>query len=360
MPTCIAPPVIDSTLGACGAPSVVDATCEEGAWSCPPGSRAYARAPEVASCHPFDGAGGVWGLGGFSRVPTGDGRCLWIADSGSLPDGTMTRNVAFLADPTAPFGACPTESMMTPAPIVTMEGGDDPDILVQIDGGYRLGGATRVLYRLFAVDPSSPVGVREVSGGIGQWDPGTQRIVVPPPGAPPPWGLDLDLGDAIVPDPDGLHAFVFGCAQPGGFLVQGCELARLDAAGDVELWSKSGAWVAGTNSALGATLFSSGNWTSSVLANAGSFLHVYIPDFGTTFETDAASTITGPWSPGARLGACALPAEDLKAFCAGATVHQELSDPTRPGELPVSYGIGTTGPMVGNPSAYAATLVWLQ
>jgi len=70
---------------------------------CPQSSHVYARVMPSAQCHPFLGAGGLWRFGAFSRVPTDDGRCLWIADSATLGDGTKARNVAFLADPTAPF-----------------------------------------------------------------------------------------------------------------------------------------------------------------------------------------------------------------------------------------------------------------
>ncbi len=341
----------------------MEATCDPlktSEWSCPPGSRPYARAPDSPDCRPFGGAIGAWGLGGVSRVPTDDGRCWWIADGATLSDGTQARNVAFLPDPAAPFGSCPSESLVTPTPVVTLEGGDDPSIYVQIRGGYLLAGVTRVVYRMFQVDPTSSVGLKEIGGGLGRWDPGTQHIVVPSPASPSPWGLDLDLGDAILPEPDGAHAFVFGCAQPGLFLEQGCELARLDASNLVELWSTSGTWIPSTDASQGATLFGSGTWASSVTFGASGLLHVFIEDYGTTLETHVAPVVTGPWSSGPSLGGCRLPADDPHAFCGGATVHEEISDPTRPGELAITYAIGTTGTPTSDPGAYAARLVWAR
>ena len=127
-PTCV-----QSASDPCGAPSVVAATCDASAheWVCGAGARVYARAAESgAVCRPFHGASsidsvGPWGLSAMTHVATDDGRCLWIADSAELADGTMARNVAFEPDPTAPFGTCPVESISPPTPIVTIEGGDD-------------------------------------------------------------------------------------------------------------------------------------------------------------------------------------------------------------------------------------------
>jgi len=351
----------------CHPPTTVAATCDDAAheWTCPAGARVYARAADSPpTCLPFHQTGvsavGGWGLGSIARVPTDDGRCLWVADSAKLGDGTLARNVAFLADTTAPFGTCPTESLMKPTPIVTVEGPNDPSIVVQIDGGYRLAGATHVLYRLFRIDAASPVGVDEVGGGVGRWDATTQRIVIPPPGQYP-WGLDLDLGDAQLVSGDG-HAYVWGCAQPGMFLLQGCELARLDANDQVELFTPNGQWVATTDPSQGATLFGSGTWTSSVVPSASGVRHVYVADFGSTIQSHVAPAATGPWTDGPDVAACDLPSSsDPKAFCAGPIVHLEhleLSDPTRPGELPISYGVGTTGTPTSNADDYWTRLVW--
>jgi len=249
-------------------------------------------------------------------------------------------------------------SGMPPTPIVTMEGGDDPNVLVQIDGGYRLAGVTHVLYRLFGIDASSPVGVDELGGGVGRWDPQTQKIVVGPPGKFP-WGLDLDLGDAFLADDAG-HELVLGCKQPGMFLVQGCELARLDENDGVELFSKDAQWIPSTDASLGAVLFGSGTWTSSITARASGLRHVYAVDFGTTIQTHVASSATGPWTDGPDLAPCDLPSADPKAFCAGPIVHDELADPTRPDELVVSYGVGSTGASTGNVDDYWPRLVWTK
>jgi hypothetical protein len=360
-----APPIcVQSASDPCGTPTTVDAVCDDGshAWTCPAGARVYARAADpAATCLPFRatpglGAVGGWGLSAMTRVPTDDGRCLWIADSATLSDGTVARNVAFTADTTAPFGTCPEASAMPPTPIVTLEGGDDPSILVQIDGGYRLAGETHVLYRLFRVDPSATFGAVELGGGVGRWDPDTQRIVVPGP-ASFPWGLDLDLGDAYFVADDG-RALVWGCAQPGQFLLRGCELARLDENDGVELFSKGGAWLATTDASQGATLFGAGAWTSSVVAGPDGFRHLYVADFGDRIQSHVASDLTGPWSDGPDVAACDLPSSDPKAFCAGPIVHAELADPTRPSELPVTYGVGTTGAATGNADDYWTRLVF--
>jgi len=55
-------------------------------------------------------------------------------------------------------------------------------------------------------------------------------------------------------------------------------------------------------------------------------------------------------------------ADDPKSFCAGPTAHMELADPTRPGELPLTYGVGssslTTPP--GTPDDYWPRMVWVK
>jgi hypothetical protein len=366
-PTCIQPNADDP----CGESSVVDAVCDESAhtWSCPSGSRLYARAPESSTvCRPFQGDTSVmnvgpWGLSGMTRVPTDDGRCLWVADSATLQDGTQARNVAFQPDPTAPFGTCPVNSLTPPTPIVTIEGTNDPTVLVQIDGGYRLGGATHVLYRIFHADPSATFGAVEIGGGVGRWDEAMQQIVIPSATPPFPWGLDLDLGDAQLAAGDGTHAYVWGCAQQGMYLEQGCELARLDASDNVELLSTQGTWIATTDASQGAVLFGAGTWTSSVAPAPNGLRHVYIIDFGSQLQSDVATVATGPWTPGPNLATCDLPlADDPQAFCAGPTVHGELSDPTRPGEMAISYGVGssTLGTPPGTSNDYWARLVWTQ
>ncbi len=306
---------------------------------------------------------GPWGLSAMTRVPTDDGRCLWIADSATLQDGTSARNVAFEPDPTVPFGTCPVSSLTPPVPVVTVEGESDPSVIVQIDGGYRLGGATHVLYRIFHADPTATYGAVEVGGGVGRWDPSLQQIVIPSATPPFPWGLDLDLGDAQIAAGDGAHAYVWGCAQQGMFLQQGCELARLDASDNVELFSTQGTWIPSTDPSQGAVLFGAGTWTSSVTPAPNGFRHVYIIDFGSTLQSDVASVATGPWTPGPDLVACDLPlADDPNSFCAGPIVHGELSDPTRPGEMAITYGVGssTLGTPTGTPTDYWSRLVWTQ
>lgn len=300
----------------------------------------------------------------MTQVPTDDGRCLWIADSAQLSNGTMARNVAFEPDVTAPFGTCPSESVSPPTPIVTVEGGDDPSILVQINGGYRLGETTHVLYRIFKLDSNAIFGAVEVGGGVAHWDPNTKQIVVPSPANPFPWGLDLDLGDAQLVSSDGVHAFVWGCAGPSENLTQGCNLARLDESDDVELFSNSATWIPSVDASQGAILFRSGTWNSSVVENANQLRHVYAIDFGSTIQSDVASDATGPWTSGATLATCDLPSDDPKAFCAGPTVHGALSDPTRPGELAITYGVGSSSlsgpPTNTTPEDYWPRLIWAK
>jgi hypothetical protein len=366
------PQCVQSAPNPCDAPTTVTAQCDDAAhqWICPTGSRVYARAADSSAiCRPFHGASGIdsvgpWGLSAMTQIPTDDGRCLWIADSAQLSDGTMARNVAFEPDITAPFGTCPTESVSPPTPIVTVEGPNDPTILVQIDGGYRLGGATHVLYRIFKLDSTADFGAIEIGGGVAHWDPSTQRIVVPSPQNPFPWGLDLDLGDAQLVSSDGVHAFVWGCAQPTQNLTQGCELARLDANDSVELFSNSATWISSVDASQGAVLFRSGTWSSSVATTPDGLRHVYAVDFGSTIQSDVASDATGPWSPSADLAQCDLPSDDPQSFCAGPTVHLAISDPFKPDELAITYGVGSSSlagpPPNTTPEDYWPRLIWAQ
>ena len=327
----------------------------------------YARAADSSTvCRPFHGTSvisvGPWGLSSMPRVPTDDGRCLWIADSATLSDGTTARNVAFQPDLTAPFGTCPTTSLTTPTPVVTIESGDDPSVLVQIDGGYRLAGATHVLYRIFRADPTALFGAVEVGGGVGRWDPTSQRIIIPSATGPFPWGLDLDLGDSVLAAGDGTHGYVWGCARPGLYLERGCELARLDGNDDVELFSTSGSWLPTTDASQGAVFFGDGAWMGSVVPQGGGWQHVYAVSFGATLQTDTATNITGTWSGGPNLAACDLPlADDPNSFCAGPIVDSELSDPTRPGEWAITYGVGSTAASPpGTAEDYWPRLIWAK
>src|SRR5581483_958483 len=166
----------------CGAPSEVDGICDGNAWVCPASARPYARAISSGTCLPFSDPSlgiresGEWGLSSIVRVPTEDGRCLWNVEDVKFADGSETRNIAFEPDLDAPFGTCPTTSKSKPAPIVRMEDGDDPTLLVQIASAYRLAGKSRALYRLFRVDPNAVFGVTELGGGIAHWENG--QIVI--------------------------------------------------------------------------------------------------------------------------------------------------------------------------------------
>jgi hypothetical protein len=300
------------------------------------------------------------------RVPVDGGRCLWVAETVLTKMGSSLRNVGFELDRTEPFGSCPERASFlggAPASAVTIEGSDDPSLLVQVDGGYRVGGETHVLYRIFRTDSSAVFGVTELGSGLGLWDSSTQRIVVPGP-ASLSWSDDLDLGDAyrVV---DGV-TYVWGCHGPGGFLTSSCKLARLDDAGVAELFAGSGEWVRGDDLAHARTVFDSGPWISSIEPSpSGGFVHVYAVGFGSTLETHDAPAVTGPWTSGATLASCDLPKTDAHAFCAGPVVHDELGDPTRAREWVVSYGVGTTATnqdalMAAHPEEYWTKLVWVS
>jgi hypothetical protein len=362
-PQCIA------RTDACGAATAVDATCDvaKRTWVCPSASVPYVRAADTpTACLPFhDPSLGIAMLGGsLARVPLDNGRCLWIGESVSASTGQTVRNVGFVADVTAPFGTCPTRATLlggSLTPAVSMEGGDDPSLLVQIDGGYRLGGTTHVLYRLFRYDASAVFGVTNLGTGVGRWDPATQRIVVGGPSSLR-WSPDLNLGDASLVS--GSDAYVLGCHPPYDFLSEPCALARLDASDASQLFTGSG-WTSSTSVSASATVTSSGPWISSLVPSPGGALtHVYAVGFGSTLQRHVASAPQGPWTDGPDLGACDLPADDPHAFCAGPVVHVELADPTRAGELPITYGVGTTDDQTSraaaNPDGYWTRLVWMH
>jgi hypothetical protein len=319
-----------------------------------------------AACLPFhDPSLGIKTLGGsLARIPLDDGRCVWIGESVSAATGETVRNVGFVPDTTAAFGSCPTSATLlggSLTPAVSMEGGDDPSLLVQIDGGYRLGGTTHVLYRLFRYDASATFGVTNLGTGVGRWDPATQHIVVGGPSSLR-WGPELNLGDASIVS--GGDAYVLGCHPPYDFLSEPCALARLDASDSSQLFTGSG-WTSSTDVAAAATITNSGPWVSSLVPSPGGALtHVYVVGFGSTVQRHVASAPEGPWTNGPDLGACDLPAGDSHAFCAGPVVHPELADPTRTGELPVTYGVGTTDDQTSrasaSPDAYWTRLVWLR
>lgn len=364
-PDCVAP-----DADPCGSPRAVAALCDAVtlAWQCPPGARARARAiaaPPV--CRPFHEPGGpVRSLGGsLVRVPTDDGRCLWIAEDVTLTSGTSLHNVAFEVDPTAPFASCPSRATFAGGAarsIVTLEG-NDPSIVVQITGGYRLSGATRVTYRLFRLDPGAPFGLAELGTGLGRWDQSAQRVVVPAPTALR-FGTDLDLGDASLVSGD--RAYVWGCPGAPMFLTERCVVGRLDAGDRVELFGGRGRWLSTTLGSDGETVFDAGPWVSSVVSLPGTtrLAHVFAVGFGSDLQAHTATAPEGPWSAAISLARCDLPGDDPRSYCAGPVVHGELSDPARPGELPVTYGVGTTAAdgaarASARPEAYWPRLQWI-
>ena len=164
---------------------ICDATTE--VWSCPSGTQPYRRAADhPTTCLPFhDPEGPVSQLGGsLVRIPVDSGRCIWLAETVLTTAGSTVRNVAFDQDLSVPFGSCPTsESLLGGSPVssVAIDGDDDPSLLVQVDGGYRIGGVTKVFYRLFRAAPSDPTssfGVVELGSGLGVWDAANQRIIL--------------------------------------------------------------------------------------------------------------------------------------------------------------------------------------
>lgn len=331
-PTCVERP------GSCEAPRLVTATCDAASkqWSCPSRARKHERV-EAATCSPLSEHGVI--AGSLARVPTDDGRCLWIAER--VGDD---RNVAFEIDEDAPFGSCPTRARAVRTNVVV---GED---VVQITGGYRLNGAARVTYRQFKSDPAAPFGVTESGTGIARWR--DDRIVI----EPTRFATDLDLGDASIVIGD--HAYLYGCPGPPDFLTEHCVVGRLDGRDEMELFVGGGRWVGSTRARDAQRVFDSGPWISSVVARPNGLLHVYAVGFGSNLETHTATTPDGPWAKGGNLAPCDLPGDDPKAFCAGPVVHAELSDPTRPSELVVSYGVGSTSPERGG-REHASRLQWL-
>jgi hypothetical protein len=353
----------------CGPPAMVAPLCDAstGAYLCPAGAHPYARvATALATCLPFsDSAGAVRSLGGsLLRLPTDDGRCLWIAEAVETADGTQLSYVAFDPDRSAPFGTCPMQASFvggSPTSIVQVEGGDHPGLVVQIDWSFRFAGQTQVVYRFFQASPTAAFGYDLLGGGLGRWDPGTQRIVIPDPSSLP-YSTDLQLGDAALVTPD--FAYVWGCpkpSQPDAF-AQGCVVSRFDPLGAVQLFAGAGSWIDSLDGNDGAVVFTSGSWYSSVAPDPGSggLLHVYVGDFGSSISSHVAAAPEGPWTAAASLGACDLPAGDTSAFCTSPIVHQELADPTRPGEVVVSYGISSTASDAGaDPEGHWTRLAWV-
>jgi hypothetical protein len=330
-PTCIAPSV------ACDAPRAVAAVCnaQTKQFECPANTRVYERVADSNVCLPFhDPDGPIEAMdGSLVRVPTDDGRCLWIAEDARVA-GVDLRNVALIADVDAPFGSCPKRARFPDNIAQSIVDTEDPSQHIQITGGYRFAGRTHVLYREFRNDPSAPFGLRHVGSGIASFERG--RVILP---STPRFATDLDLGDAHLVEGD--RAYVWGCPGPPEFLTERCIVARFDASNSMELFAGS-SWVASTRGRDGKSVFDAGPWISSVVRRGDTLRHVYAVGFGSDLQVHTASTPEGPWSSGATIARCDLPGSDDKAFCAGPVAHEELADPTRPGELVVTYGVGTT------------------
>jgi len=335
-PACIAPSQF------CEAPRGVAPVCNVAtkAYECPAGTKPHERVEKDGDvCLPFHEPGGpIESMSGsLVRVPLEDGRCLWIAEEARVR-GKENRNVGIIADTDAPFGSCPKRAQFL--------NGEADDIvvvaaaerhLVTITGGYRIGGRTRVLYRMFRVDPAAPFGLENIGTGIANFD-ATNGLIIVPDSRELRFSPDLDLADASLVR--GSHAFVWGCPGPPEFLTERCIVARLDSTDAMELFTGSN-WVKSTRGSDGKTVFDSGPWVSSVTESGGTLRHVYAVGFGSDLQMHTASAPEGPWSAGRTIARCALPSGDEQAFCAGPVVHEELADPTRPGEMVVTYGAST-------------------
>jgi hypothetical protein len=345
----------------CGLPRAVLPACDPvtKTWgSCPSPSVARSANP-TGVCRPIHD-GSVTSLGGsLVRVPTEDGRCLWIGEDVTLKGDVPRHNVAFDVTDDALTGKCPwsAESL---GEIVELET-PDPSVYVQLVSAHRFAGAVRVLYRLFRLDPNAPYGLTELGGGFAHWNSKGTRIVVPSV-ADMRWAPDLSLGDASFADAE--HLYAWGCPPPIDFLTEKCLLARFDGQEQMELFLGNGQWTKGTDETNAARLFDSGPWLSSVTQAPSGLVHVYTPGFGTALEFHGAKGIEGPWSSAGARDACDLPTNDPNAYCAGPVVHEELRDPARPGQLPVTYGVGTTAPngaalRAQNPDDYWPRLAWI-
>lgn len=349
------PECVASGEDACAEPLVTDARCESGAWQCP--APYVARVPPPSGvCLPFHDGTFRSFEGSLVRVPTDDGRCLWVEEDVTLADGTRAHNFAIDATAATLAGGCPTKPSSL-GPIVVTED-PDPSLVIQLDGGVRFRGQTRVVYREFRVDASAVFGLTELGGGIAHWDAAKQKIVVP---AALQWGPDLSLGDAVLADSNSLY--LWGCPRPPHFLTEQCLLARLDASESLALYGQDGSWQPPSGATPPAMLFDSGPWISSVARTSTGLLHVYAVGFGSDLETHVASEVTGPFTPGASLAHCVLPTADTKSYCAGPVVHAELTA-TKSRTLAISYGVGTTSPdglalRATSPDAYWTKLVWV-
>lgn len=365
-PVCYRGPSVCLAPGAdaCAMPSLVAPLCDfaTGVSSCPPGSRVYERATRTTECLPFsDRALGVSYVGGgLVRVPTPDGRCLWIAEVVTTADGRSLLNVAFAPPLDAPFGECPTTATLLRGGLrsaVALEG-DDGTHLVQITGGFTQSGTTHVVYRLFVYDASSGYGVRDLGTGLATWDATTETIRVPRPDSTR-WPPEQDLGDAVFSEGD--TTYLWGCPPPITDLVEQCLVARIEPAGMTSYWVLDG-WSPVWRGAR--TGFTAGPWLSSVTKIDAGYAAITTIGFGSDVRVSRTTTLADGWSAAANVAHCQLPGSDTHAYCAGPVVHEELRDPLHRQTLPIAYSIGTTAAdgaalRTTNPRDYWTRLVWL-
>lgn len=349
----------------CGPARLVPPVCDDSTltWQCPAGAWLYQRVEPASDCLPLSAGAQIGSVSGsLSRVPTDDGRCLWIAEEVRSSSGDLLRNVALVADEHPTFGACPRAMQFlsgSARPSVAFsDNSSDPSLQVQITGGFLLAGQARVTYRMFRVDPNAVFGVTELGTGIGFWDSARQLLVVFPQ---PRFDTQLSLGNASYVA--GSYAFLWGCNAPGHYLTEGCLLGRIDRNELLELYLGNNRWSDGASASNAAIVFDDGPWISSVLPDprdGDQLLHVFASGFSEHLQLQLAQAPIGPWGQATGLASCKLPGADSKAYCAGPIVHEELLDPARPGELVVSYGVATTDPQrMDRPSEYWSRLDWI-
>lgn len=344
----------------CGLPKLVTPDCDESTkkFHCPSGT--VERAPNPTGvCRPYHD-GTIAAIGGsMTRIPTDDGRCYWIAED-AVVKGTKKRNLAIDATDDVLYGACPQKPAIV-GEIVDLAVPDPANYVVQLLGGVKLGTDIRVLYRLFRLDASGPLGLVELGGGFARWT-ASGRLAVPGPGEVL-WGPELSLGDAFLVKDDRLY--VWGCPPPVANLTEKCIVARFEVGSDeFTVYQSDGSWSHFFTPSQAGYQFDAGPWLGSVVPRSGGFLHTTIVGYGSDVQAQTASKPEGPWTAAPKVRACDLPSGDKQSFCAGPIVHEEMMNPKNPNTLVIVHGVGTTASdasyrLATFPDDYWPRLVWV-